>query len=154
MFSTCEVLTSSESLKPAICKIPEQAYFQVLKFPTRVIHLYVSSAHLSARYQRTLWATDSSVGTATTLRTGRSTDRIPVRVRFSAHVQASLGPTQPPLYNGYRVFPWCKAARTWHWAPTPFIAKVKERVELYIYSPSGLSWAVLGWPLPLHYQWT
>jgi hypothetical protein len=27
--------------------------------------------------------------------------------------------------------------------------EVKERVELYLYSPSGPSWSVLGWPLPL-----
>ena len=26
----------------------------------------------------------------------------------------------------------------------------KERVELYLYSPSGSSCSVLGWPLPLH----
>jgi len=28
--------------------------------------------------------------------------------------------------------------------PPPFSAGVKERVELYLYSPSGLSWPVLG----------
>jgi hypothetical protein len=27
--------------------------------------------------------------------------------------------------------------------------EVKERVELYLYSPSGPSWPVLGWTLPL-----
>jgi hypothetical protein len=29
--------------------------------------------------------------------------------------------------------------------PPPSSAKVKERVELYLYSPSGPSWPVLGW---------
>ena len=37
--------------------------------------------------------------------------------------------------------------------PTPSSADVKERVELYLYSPYGPSWRVLGWhlslPLPL-----
>jgi hypothetical protein len=33
--------------------------------------------------------------------------------------------------------------------PPPSSAKVKERVELYLYSPSGPSWPVLGWTLPL-----
>jgi hypothetical protein len=33
--------------------------------------------------------------------------------------------------------------------PPPFCAEVKERVELYIYSPSGPSEPVLGWHLPL-----
>jgi len=31
--------------------------------------------------------------------------------------------------------------------PPPPSTEVKERVELYIYSLSGLSWFVLGWPL-------
>jgi hypothetical protein len=30
-------------------------------------------------------------------------------------------------------------------------AEVKERVELYLYSNSGPSWPVPGWPLPLHF---
>jgi hypothetical protein len=31
-------------------------------------------------------------------------------------------------------------------------AEVKERVELYLYSPSRPSWLVLGWPLPLPFN--
>ena len=31
--------------------------------------------------------------------------------------------------------------------PPPSNAEVKERVELYVYSPSGPSWPVLGWTL-------
>ena len=33
--------------------------------------------------------------------------------------------------------------------PPPSSTDVKERVELYLYYPSGTSWHVLGWPLPL-----
>ena len=54
------------------------------------------------------------------------------------------------LYSGYRVFPGGKTAGTWRWQTTPSSAKVKERVELYLYSPSGPSCPVLGWTLPLH----
>ena len=53
------------------------------------------------------------------------------------------------LYNGYRVFPWGKAAGAWRWPPTLFGAEVKARVELYLYFPSGISWPVIGWPLAL-----
>jgi len=59
-------------------------------------------------------------------------------------------PRGPPsfLYNGYRVFPGGKAVGAWRWSSTTSSAEVKERVELYLYSPSGPSWAVLGWTLP------
>jgi hypothetical protein len=33
--------------------------------------------------------------------------------------------------------------------PPPSSAQVKERLELYLYSPSGPSWPVVGWTLPL-----
>ena len=36
----------------------------------------------------------------------------------------------------------------WCWPPTPSSAGVKERVQLYTYSPSAPSWPVLGWTLP------
>ena len=48
-------------------------------------------------------------------------------------------------YNGYRVY----FPRVRQWGPgvkypSLPIAEVKKRVELYMYSPSGHSWAVLG----------
>ena len=47
--------------------------------------------------------------------------------------------TSSLLYNGYRVFPRGKEAEAWRWPLTPSSAQVKERVELYLYSPSGPS---------------
>ena len=78
------------------------------------------------------------------LQAGRARDRI--------LVDASIFRTCPDrpwgqyslLYNGYRVSPRGEAAGSWSSSPTPSSAEVKEGVELYIYSPSGPSWPVLG----------
>ena len=52
------------------------------------------------------------------------------------------------LYNGYRVsFPGLKRPGRGVDHPPPSSAEVKERVELYLCSPSGPSWPVLGWTL-------
>jgi hypothetical protein len=66
----------------------------------------------------------------------------------------ALGPNQHPIQWVPSLFPGGKAAGTWRWPPTPSIAEVKERLELYLYSPSGPSWPVICWnlPLPLHYS--
>ena len=52
------------------------------------------------------------------------------------------------LHNGHRVFPAVKRPERGVDHPPPSSAEVKERVELYLYSPSGPSWPVLGWTLP------
>ena len=53
------------------------------------------------------------------------------------------------LYKGYWVsFPGVKRPEPGVDRPPPSSAEVKERVELYLYFPSELSWPVLGCPLP------
>jgi len=61
-------------------------------------------------------------------------------------------PSRPALellYKGYRVFPGGKATGALRWPPTPISrAEFKERVELYLCSPSGSWWPALWWTLP------
>ena len=66
---------------------------------------------------------------------------------FHKHPDLSWGPPSL-LYNGYLFFPEVNAAGAWRWPPTPSSAVVKERVQPYLYSPSGPSWPVVGWNLP------
>ena len=61
----------------------------------------------------------------------------------------ALGSNQSPIQWVPCLFPGGKAAGAWRWPPTPSSAEVAGRVELYIHSPSGTSWPVLGWTLPL-----
>ena len=60
----------------------------------------------------------------------------------------ALAPTQPPIQRVPGLSRG-KEAGAWRLARTPSSAEVKERVELYLYSPPGPSWTVLVWPLPL-----
>jgi hypothetical protein len=58
------------------------------------------------------------------------------------------------LFNGYLVFSEGKAAGVWRWPPIPSSAEVKERVELYFYSPYRPSWSILGRTLLLQLPYT
>ena len=85
------------------------------------------------------------------LRAGRSGDRNPVGAKFSAPVQTGPGAHPASYTMGTGSFPGVKRSGCGVDYPTLSSAEVKERVELYLFSPSGPSWPLLGWPLPLHF---
>ena len=59
------------------------------------------------------------------------------------------------LYNGYRVyFPAVKRPGRSANHSLPSRAEVRERVQLHLYSPSGPSWPVIGWTLPISFTFT
>jgi hypothetical protein len=68
-------------------------------------------------------------------------------VRFSAPVHTGPGAHPASYTMGTRSFPEVKRLKHGIDHPPPSSAEVKERVQLYAYSPSGPSWPVLGWTL-------
>jgi hypothetical protein len=79
------------------------------------------------------------------LRAGRSGDRIPV----GAHVQTDPEVHPASCTMGTGSFPGVKRPGRGVDHLPPSSAEVKERIQLYLYYPSGPSWPVLGWTLPL-----
>ena len=64
--------------------------------------------------------------------------------RFSAPVQTGPAVHSASYTRGSGSFPELKRPGRGVEHPTPSSAEVKEKVELYLYSPSGPSWPVLG----------
>ena len=63
----------------------------------------------------------------------------------------ALRPTQPPVQLGTGSFPGVRCGRGVTLTPhPPSSAEVKNRVELYLYSPWGPSWPMKGWNLPTY----
>jgi hypothetical protein len=65
-------------------------------------------------------------------------------MRISVVHLPALGPTQPPVQWDRVSFPGVKRPGRDVDHPAASNAEVKERVEIYLYSPSGPSWPVLG----------
>jgi hypothetical protein len=65
----------------------------------------------------------------------------PCGAEFSAHIQISPGAHPSSYKMGTSLFPVVK--QPWHLPPTPYSIKVKERIELYLYSNSVPSWQVI-----------
>jgi hypothetical protein len=70
--------------------------------------------------------------------------------RFSAPVQTCPGAYPASCTMGTGSFPGVKRPGRGVDHPPPLSTEVKERVELYLYSPSGPSWPVIGRTLPIY----
>ena len=94
---------------------------------------------------------DNSVSIAT--RYGLDGPRI--ESKWERDFPPALGPTQPPIQWVPGLSPGLKRLGRGVNYPLPSSTDVKERVELYLYSPSGPSWTVLGrtLPLPFNIRW-
>jgi hypothetical protein len=75
---------------------------------------------------------------------GRSGDRFPVEARFSAPVQTGPGAHPASCTTGTGLLLGVKRPGRGVDHPPSSSAEVKERVEVYLYSPSGPSWPVIG----------
>jgi len=64
--------------------------------------------------------------------------------RFSSPVENVPGVHQASYAIDTWSFPWVKRPRCGVDLPTTYSADVKERVQLYHYSPPGTSWPVIG----------
>jgi hypothetical protein len=75
---------------------------------------------------------------------GKHVPSNPGGARFLAPVQAGPGAQPASCTMGTESFPGVKRSGRGVDHPPPTSTEVKERVELYLYSPSGSSWPVIG----------
>jgi hypothetical protein len=130
---------------------------QIIKWLKISVHQYgvtpVYIVWLFTVFSFNTYRTSVNVGRdSDSLRAGRSGDRIPVEARFSAPVQTGPGayPASCTMVTGS--FRGVKRPERGVDHPPPSSPEVKERVELYLYSPSGPSWHVLGWTFMRYVQ--
>ena len=118
-------------------------YNQLHKYGDFVYRIYGTKME----YNMTCWSIvdrDSTVDMAT--RYGMEGPGIGFRWgRYFPHPSIpALGTTQPPIKWVPGLFSGGKRLGRGVDHPPPTSAEVKEKVELYLYSPSGTSWPVLG----------
>jgi len=121
-------------------------YLEWLRKPTKNLRQYSRCHNRDSQqapaeyYHQHKRGRDSAVGIATRYGLDGPVIESPWKRDFP-HL-SSWGPPSL-LYNGYRVsFPGVKRPGRGVDNPVPSSAEVKERVQLYLYSPSGPSWPI------------
>ena len=124
-------------LIPSECRMLGWPVLQKFKLQSALASLALS------RFLPLRWSRDSSAGIAT--RYGLGGPGIESRWGRDFHLsRLALRPTQPPTQRVPGLPPGVKQPGRGVDHPPSFSAEVKERVELFLYSPSGPSWPVLG----------
>ena len=100
-------------------------------------------------YSHSIRGRDSSVGIATSHGLDGPGIESRLGARFSAPFQTGPGAHSASYAMVTGSFPGVKRPGSGVDHPPPSSAQTEGRVELYIYSPSGPSWPVLGRTLPL-----
>ena len=133
----CVALLRHISWEPGSCVGPETGCPDFYSFPQALQAILGALGPTSV-------GRDSSVGIAT--RYGLDGPGIESRRGrdFPHPSRPALGHTQLPI----QWVPGVKRPGRGVDHPLPSSAEVKYRAELYVYSPSGPSWPVMGWTLP------
>jgi len=110
---------------------------------TQLFTSYRSQRHVSAKCTATIAGVAVDIATRYGLDGPGTESRWGWGARFSAPVQTGPGAHPYSYTMGTGSFPGVKRPGRDDHSP-PSSAEVKERVDLYLYSPSGSSWPVLG----------
>jgi hypothetical protein len=127
-------------------------------FSTRLLnYIFCSTGEITKQYTKILYSynhiyvvRDSVFGIVTSYRPDGAGIESYLGRDFLRPSRPALDPTLPIIKWVKGLFPGDKVAGAWRWPPNPSSAEVKEIVELNFYSPSGLSWPVLGWNVYLY----
>ena len=121
--------------------------------PLHLTHnLYSLAGHIFSRSYTRLWRPGYLSRYSDSLRAGRSVERIPVRgggCEFFPSIQTGTGAHPASYTMGTGSFLGVKRPGRGADHPPPSKRRAHERVGLYLYSPSGPSWPVIRWSLPL-----
>ena len=126
--------------------------FWSVRVVPKYLNCFILSQDLLPIFRLRLVGRDSTAGIAT--RYGLDGPGIECRWGSRFFPTRPDRPWCPPslLHNGYQVsLPRLKRQERGVDHPLSPRDKVKEGVELHLYSPSGPSLLTVGWPLPLHY---
>ena len=149
------VLKDVECMQGSLRSSMQHTYYDIFYLPFPVLSPKIPTSFLSSGkflsyfvFYETYWKFVCGPGQLSRysdwLREGRSGDRIPVGARFSVPVQTGPGTHPASCTMGTGSFQGVKRQGTGVDHPPLSSAEVKKTVGLYLYSPSGPLWPVLG----------